>query len=805
MPKNIFLDNSPKRMDYSPRQLTQSEKETPKRSRRNHALKLEKELKKAIKDQQDYIDRFEVQKAGHYIEVTGEPNFSLETNSLENKNIGTKLLNIKIDEDNVERATIFLPLDKDENFLKKITEYKNENLKSGKPKNEKLIISISNINRAFLDAFWTSNIKFLPEEHKEWCEIWLLKTEYSAENIKYICFKNEIEVKESTLSFPERQVFLAHVNREDLEKIVNSSSYLAEIRKATPEISFFMDLRNIEQVKWAQDFKDRIIKHETGVYISLLDTGVNNGHLLLSDLLSDEDLHSVFDNYGVEDLNGHGTAMAGILAYNNIYELLEGRADIDIKHDLESVKVLPDKGENKPDLYGAIINRAISELIIENPDRTRIYCMAISSGEKEEETDGSPSSWSAALDQIISGEVDEIKKLLLLATGNITAYPSDQYPDYNILQQIEEPGQSWNALTVGAYTELDRLEGYEVLAKKGEISPYSKTSRLWNKGWPIKPEVVNEGGNLVDTGDNALDDIDLSLITTDHNVIDSTFTVFKATSLSTASTSWMAAEIQSEYPEAWPETIRALIVHSAAWTDEMKKQFMNTEINKREYYKLLRTVGYGVPNLDSAIKTLKNRVNMVIESTIQPFELKDNRVVSNEMHLHELPWPKEDLEDLGDVEVTLKITLSYFIEPAPGTVGWKDKYRYQSHGLRFDINGNSDEEDLLKRINNKARSDDDKGIKYESGAKWCLGTQNRDVGSIHSDWWTGSASDLALNNYVAVYPVAGWWKDRKHLGKYDSDTRYSIVVSLSTQEQEIDLYTSIVNKIETSTTITASI
>ena len=35
----------------------------------------------------------------------------------------------------------------------------------------------------------------------------------------------------------------------------------------------------------------------------------------------------------------------------------------------------------------------------------------------------------------------------------------------------------------------------------------------------------------------------------------------------------------------------------------------------------------------------------------------------------------EALSALGDKKVTMRVTLSYFIEPGPGQRGWKDKYR----------------------------------------------------------------------------------------------------------------------------------
>ena len=50
----------------------------------------------------------------------------------------------------------------------------------------------------------------------------------------------------------------------------------------------------------------------------------------------------------------------------------------------------------------------------------------------------------------------------------------------------------------------------------------------------------------------------------------------------------MAAQIQAYYPDAWPETVRALIVHSAKWTDTLKAQFLPPKPTKTDYIDLLR-------------------------------------------------------------------------------------------------------------------------------------------------------------------------------------------------------------------------
>lgn len=96
------------------------------------------------------------------------------------------------------------------------------------------------------------------------------------------------------------------------------------------------------------------------------------------------------------------------------------------------------------------------------------------------------------------------------------------------------------------------------------------------------------------------------------------------------------------------------------------------------------------------------------------------------------------------------------------------------------------------------RGDDkkDKGKGTTGSDRWYLGKNNRDVGSIHSDVWTGPAVDLAECYYIAVYPIVGWWRERYNLGKYNNKMRYSLVVSISTPEENVDFYTPIQTLIE---------
>jgi hypothetical protein len=209
----------------------------------------------------------------------------------------------------------------------------------------------------------------------------------------------------------------------------------------------------------------------------------------------------------------------------------------------------------------------------------------------------------------------------------------------------------------------------------------------------------------------------------------------------------------------------------------------------------LRCYGYGVPNLRRALHSAENAVTMIYEGQLQPFRKENGEVRTNHMHVHELPWPIDALEELGQESVTMRVTLSYFIEPSPGSVGWGVNHRYASHALRFDvIRPTEDIDDFKKRI---SRAFWDSPTTRPKNAKddrhWVVGDDARSLGSLHSDWWTGTAATLARSGNIVVYPVSGWWRERKHLGRYDQPARYSLIVSIRSKKRGVDLYTPITN------------
>ena len=775
---------------------------------------------------------------GEYVDFTGKAKYDLKVKSLESLKYGIFLSNISVvgtGDNKAVRATVYVPEEKRDVIGKKIEEYATKDTKYDKPKNNDLISSIETIEHSTIESLWSDRQELMPIAGgvPVWCEVWLTEPErpddlwgdgsINFDKFKHVASMAGITVKDRLIKFPGRSVCLALASREQLESVMKSVGCLAEIKRAKEVSDYFVTISNHEQTDWVRSVLDRVvINSSSNVSLCLLDTGVNNRHALLSPILNDKDCLSVDDNWGPHDLLGHGTNMAGVSAYGDLSEILAGMSEIRISHCLESVKILPNVGHNEPDLYGYITQQAISKAEINKPDRKRISCMAITAQANKDVEGGRPSSWSAAVDKIAAGEragagASNHRRLLCVSAGNVAEIQNYRaYPASNIAITVEDPAQAWNALTVGAFTEKlgfgdgDGSGGrFMPLAQRGELSPFSSTTVTWAAKWPIKPDVVFEGGNVLKdiSGDYLEGHESVSLISTSKDQTRSQFEAFWGTSAATALAGRLAAELQARYPGLSPETIRGLMIHSARWTPKMIEQFRKIKrydgsrpLQKGDYAQLLRIFGYGEPDLEIASYCASNALTMIAESEMQPFKQNERKdVVLNEMAVFQLPWPKDELYSMNEKKVSLRITLSYFIEPSPGSknVGFSSRYRYPSHGFRFCLKKPTESYDEFQaRINASARNVED-FITGDSGSeRWTIGSQARDVGSIHSDMIEGRmAREIADCDMIGVYPVGGWWKDRPHLGCFENKAKYSLIVSLETDETEFDIYTPVANKI----------
>ena len=309
---------------------------------------------------------------------------------------------------------------------------------------------------------------------------------------------------------------------------------------------------------------------------------------------------------------------------------------------------------------------------------------------------------------------------------------------------------------------------------------------------------MEAGNRAVSPGEADVVDADsLALLSTGHNTDQQPLVAFRATSAATAQAARLAVRLMAALPDLWPETMRALIIHGAEWTPLMLEN-LNAAPTKQAAYLLLRRYGHGVPTFERAVASARNHLALIAEAEIQPYQRHGNGM--NECHFYSLPWPRAALESLGDQDVSLKITLSYFVEPNPGSSAAFDPFRYQSYGLRFDLKRrNETTTAFAKRVNKQAREDkNDKPTAAADNDNWRFGLNAMSAGSLHSDVWKGPAVNLLSRDMVCIKPVGGWWKNRAHAEIRGQLTRYALVISLKSDDAEIDLHTPISTRVRSS-------
>lgn len=770
---------------------------------------------------------------GMYLTFESFPGLELAVESMDVRQgrIHPELRSVRLsalpDGQQVELATVFIPDGKVGYFLRRIQQYI-ETAEADRPRNRKLLDRVQSIGLASIEHLWTDRPEdYPPVDATVWWEVWLRRRDgQEIDRLRSFATPNDISVSSRVLSFPERLVVLVRASAEQLAAALDVLDDLAELRKPHELPQTLASASAIDQRDWVDQLAERTTATDRdAAAVCILDTGVSREHPLLSHSLAVPDCHACDPGWGTADHDGHGTAMAGIALYGDLGALIVDGRQVHLRHRLESVKLLPPVGANPPELYGALTATGISLVEIAAARRHRLFSLAITAPDADAGHGadpgrtgyGKPTSWSASIDALAAGlGVDASKqgivlldedepaghRLFIISAGNVRAFEADHLTRSD-LEPVEDPAQAWNALTVGAATELDTLDpdddtwrDWTPVAPRGELSPYSRTSVTFGRNWPSKPEVVFEGGNLAQSPSgsefdwpDALQLLTTRRISADGRLLDTT----GMTSAATVGVAHIGGAIMADYPSLWPETVRALIVHSAEWTLAMLDRFTAAD-SRRARVALRARYGMGIPSLERATRSAADALTLIVQDSIHPFD-GDGKM--REMHLHMLPWPAEVLSEMGAATVRLRVTLSYFVEPNPSSRGWRQRFRYMSHGLRFEVRRPTESVvEFRRRINKLAREE---GAGHDSSASdasdWFFGPDNRGSGSIHADFWEGPAAELADRGYIAIYPVSGWWKDRKDRDHSDRGAQYALIVSIEAPEQDIDLWTPVATEV----------
>lgn len=751
------------------------------------------------------VGEAELRASGSIITVEGADSVHLlKLESLDRSNHWWLLLSVMRSAAGGEWALVWVSDSHRDKFLQIFDEYLQRDRASGKPHNEQLVANIGRIRTALLRDLWQSTGE-PPAQGTHWWEVWLRREAGAEDLLRRFGESAGIQVAASRMEFDQRTVMWVRASWASLTILPATAVPIAEIRLGL-FVDTVDDLDLADQQELVTDLADRLVMPPDGApAVCLIDTGSRRTHALLQGSIDPTDWHSVTaDHPG--DIKGHGTLMAGLALLGPIDSLLLGSGSVELLHCLESVKILPDHGPgHDPPTYGLVTAQAVA-MPETTKTRPRVLCMPITA---PHERSTEPSLWSASIDALAAGTDIGLNeagiallgppdpgaaRLFVISAGNCAVQtPPPDYLDLCDTSVIEDPAQAWNALVVGAATDLVDLPtdptyaGWVAMAAAGELSPHSRTGLLIPPKWPTRPDICMEGGNVLTNGVDLHGLHPVATLTTTGHRDDLAISWANATSAATAQASRLAARVMSTYPAYWPETVRGLLVHCAEWTAPMQAR-MGAAQNVKAKRAVLGRYGWGIPDEDSLLGSTRQAVTLVVQDQFVPFT--GAAFTMRQFRLHNLPWPADVLAELGGTDVRLKVTLSYFIEPSAPRRGWRSRYAYASHGLRFELrNSTETTSDFVRRVNREAGAEEGGGVAPGSGVeRWLVGPQARNDGSLHQDVWVGSGADLAQCGILAVHPVGGWWKNGKRHDRRDLPVRYSLIVSLATDAAGVDIY-----------------
>lgn len=721
--------------------------------------------------------------------------------------------------DRAESALLFIPDEARDFLMNRIRDYGKDPGNQPRQHIDRFEL-VETIQKAKARDLFIGNEDFYSAETL-WWELWVRKSKVGVSSVLAAAQKTGLEVHQDHLEFPDTTVIFVHGSAVSVagfaERVLGA---VTEIRRSTGTIDVFLE-RNGEGAMpedWIADLASRVTPPPADANaVCTLDTGISGGHPLIAPALHGAWAYD--DEWGADDHyhedGGHGTPLAGLALYGDLETLMNGMLPVELTHAVESMKLLPPSGfpDTDPPNFGVVTEGAVAKVETERPNVLRTYCLANSTDKFPPDR---PSSWSGALDQIASGSMpgdksdgvsaaESPKRMTVVAAGNNTC---GNLKDVKKLMSLEDPSQSWNALTIGGITQKETLPpnaaGLKPVVPANHRSPFSTGSQcLANDLTPIKPEVLFEAGNMsVDAYGICTSHPSLSLLAPGYEVQREPLVPFYATSAAAGMAGNFFGGLQSALPDHWPETHRALIVDSASWPEPIRKHFIGRGAHwktgsKSQKQHALREFGYGLPDLQRAKFSARNDVTLVAQAQIQPFapSKAGGPPVFNEMHFYNLPWPETALEEIGNDTVMMKVTLSYFIEPNLSGKAATHPETYRSFGLRFAMKKRLDTKDqFLRRVSGHQ----EKGTPppQQEADRWLLGPNAIKAGSLHCDLWRGKAIELSLHNAIAVYPVTGWWKTHAGQNRYNDKGRYALVISISASEHSVDLYNEISSIVE---------
>lgn len=670
-----------------------------------------------------------------------------------------------------------------------------------RPVNEPLVAPIHEVRRALLEDVADEEVRKLDPTTAHWVEVGcrggIYERDQSARSKRELT--RQLAKIDSQLGIAadfdttSQAIFYVKATVTQLRALISAVDCVYEIHLAEPKMRDWLLLDHEQPDVGGHTLT---APHPNAPSVVLIDSGVLPTHPLLAPAVLSADSVVAGISSGV-DIDGHGTQMAGVALHcDGVGDAATSGAS-SASHWLQAVKIIT-SASSSSDARERATWPPMTVAAIEIAEATkgpsnRVFAMAVTAAIDPV----SPTTWSQAVDQL--AYADGAGRVICVAAGNADSDDINLingYPQLNLRQDIQDPAQAWNALTIGAFTARTKMppdasySSYAPIAPAGGISPHSSSRPLSADRVPNKPDIVFEGGNVA--FDGALPDstvATLTTLTTGHRPHRPLASIW-ATSEATARAGHLAASVWSADAKLRPATVRGLLVHAAAWTEQMKEQFESLEDR-------LRICGYGVPDPAFAMHCARDRATIVVEDAMpngvlverpkkkapkRPTTPTTELVAQRIAKFFRLPIDENLLlEHDGDVE--LRVTLSYFAE-----IHTYRRRAQRGLDLRWEMQGPQENEDAFRwRINKLVRDGAAKENPKTKSFKWTIGPDRRADGTVQSDRWVGPASYLAGSKLIAIVPVGGWWNQYK---KFETkELPFSLIVTV--RAEGLDVYTPI--------------
>ena len=525
--------------------------------------------------------------------------------------------------------------------------------------------------------------------------------------------------------------------------------------------------------------------------VCVLDSGVNTNHPLLAPAIA-ESADFIGDTDGM-DLNGHGTAVAGVALYGD----LEACNSTNYWHPelwIFNGRILDENAEFDSSSIEKTLIEAVTYFVEEH--QCRIFNLSLGNSNAPYDN-----RHIRGIAYVLDKLARDFNILFVVSAGNFSGSIDpdvprhswrDEFPEYLLADEsiIIDPAPALNVLTVGSLARHNATFDAQRYPEIGQLAPATENQPSpFTRHGPtikgaIKPELVAMGGNLaspIRTG-NELNAVmrGMWVLTCNSRFVGNTlFSEISGTSFAAPYITHLAGRLLNNYPKASANLLRALLVNHAnmlseiesSFPEDMKKSYRSA--NGRDAFRDI--AGYGAVDEGELFRSSQNAVVLMAEEKIE----------NNSHHFFELPLPDDFLRSQR-ASREIRVTLSYC--PAVRTT----RIDYVATKMSFRLVKDQSLESVQRHFNHSTQ-DETKTRNDDATSNRDISAELRGKGTVQSSTWRIKQPKPSEKWFVVITRQDRDWGEALSFEQED----YALVVTVTDREnEEAQLYSQISQRIE---------